>query len=204
MSLNFFPVQISAVAAKGYQLCRRLLTGSLLLLLISLSCLLLPATPPAFAGINDDKFDGNIYALYGGNGSLVPPRVTLADSLKQNKPALLVFFLDDSSDCKQFASVVSGLQGFYGKVADFLPINIDTIPIKSNYQPTEPGYYYSGVVPETVLIDQSGNVVLDAKGQVAFQKVDDVFRQIFNLLPRTESTEIKQRSFNEFNSELSK
>lgn len=193
MILNFF----ESLRGKMAIFSRRYLV-----LLVALFCVLFAASP-ALAGINDDKFDGNIYALYGGNGSLVPPRVTLADSLKRKKPAILVFFVDDSSDCKQFASVVSGVQAFYGRAADILPINVDTMPVKSSYETTEPGYYYSGVVPESVIIDGSGNVVLDAKGQVPFETIDDAFRKVFDLLPRTESKELKRRSFNEFNSELS-
>lgn len=194
MILNFFESQMGK---------RAIFRRCYLVLLVALFCVLF-ATSPALAGINDDKFDGNIYALYGGNGSLVPPRVTLADSLNRKKPAILVFFVDDSSDCKQFASVVSGVQAFYGRAADILPINVDTIPVKSSYERTEPGYYYSGVVPESVIIDGSGNVVLDAKGQVPFETIDDAFRKVFDLVPRTESKELKRRSFNEFNSELSK
>ncbi len=164
--------------------------------------LLLVATPPAWAGLNDDKYDGNIFALYAGNGSLVPPRVTLADSFKREKPALLVFYVDDSSDCKQYASVVSQLQAPYGRAADFMPIDIDSLPLKSQYKPTEPGYYYEGLVPQTVLIDQKGQVVLNQTGQIPYERVDDVFREVFNLLPRSESVELKRRTFNELNTEL--
>ncbi|HEY9810631.1 MAG TPA: thylakoid membrane photosystem I accumulation factor [Halomicronema sp.] len=170
--------------------------------LVTFFCLCF-AVSPALAGINDDAFDGNIYALYAGNGALVPPRVTLKDSFNRKKPAILVFYVDDSSDCKQFASVVSGVQAFYGRAADILPINVDTMPVKSSYERTEPGYYYNGVVPESVIIDGSGKVVLDAKGQVSFDTIDAVFRQVFDLLPSSESKELKRRSFNEFNSELS-
>ena len=91
--------------------------------LLAIFFLLLIATPTALASLNDDKFDGNIFALYAGNGSLVPARITLQDSLKNSKPTLLVFFLDDSKDCKQFSTVVSQLQEFYGRAADFIPVN---------------------------------------------------------------------------------
>jgi len=158
-------------------------------------------TPAALAGLNDDRFDGNIFALYGGNGSLVPPRVDLVDSLKQSRPALLVFFLDDSKDCKQFSTVVSELQRYYGRAADFIPVNVDAIWSDTD-DPTQEGYYYEGYVPQTVLIDQSGEVVLDEKGQVAFEKVDDAFREVFDLLPRSESVELKLRTVNEVNNEL--
>ncbi|NER28925.1 MAG: thioredoxin family protein [Symploca sp. SIO1C4] len=166
------------------------------------SSMLLLGTPPALAGLDDDRFDGNIFALYGGNGSLVPPRITLAESLKKDKPALLVFYVEDSSDCKRFSSVVSQLQQPYGRAASFIPINIDSLLPESSYKPTEPGYYYQGLVPQTVLINQEGKVVLNEVGQVSYEQIDDVFREVFDLLPRSESVELKRRAFNEINTEL--
>ncbi|MCL1470034.1 thylakoid membrane photosystem I accumulation factor [Argonema antarcticum] len=183
---------------------RQIFASCLLTLFAALSCLLLMGTPPALAGINDDYFDGNIYVLYAGNGSLVPSKVTLAQSLKGNKPTLLVFYVDDSRDSKQYAAVVSHLQQFYGRAADIIPVDVDSIPAKSTYEPTEPGYYYKGFVPQVVLFDQSGKEVLNGKGQVPFEQVDDAFRKLFNLLPRSESAELKQRVVNEFNTELAK
>jgi len=181
---------------------QRLGSTCLLSLVAIFGCLLLLGTPPALAGLNDDRFDGNIFALYGGNGSLVPPRVTLAESFKREKPALLVFYVDDSRDCKRFTTVVSQLQAPYGRVASFIPVDIDSLALKSTYNPTEPGYYYEGLVPQTVLIDQKGKVVLNETGQVPYERIDDVFRKVFDLLPRSESVELKRRTFNEFNTEL--
>ncbi|WP_236738850.1 thylakoid membrane photosystem I accumulation factor [Chroogloeocystis siderophila] len=158
--------------------------------------------PVAFAGISDDNFEGNVFILYGGNASLVPPKVKLEESLKRDKPTLLIFYVDDSSDCKQYAPVVTRLQAFYGRLVDFIPASVDTIALKETYTPTEPGYYYSGVVPQLVVFNQSGDVVLNETGQVPFEKVDDVFRDLFNLLPRSESVELKRRPINEFSSEL--
>jgi hypothetical protein len=165
-------------------------------------CLFCLGGLPAWAGMNDDKFEGNIFALYAGNGSLVPARGTLAESLQNHKPALLVFYIDDSKDCKQFATVVSSLQAIYGRVADFIPVAVDAIPRQPSYQPTEVGYYYQGLVPQMVLFDQAGKVVLNAPGQLSFEKADDVLRQVFNREPRPEAPDLKQRSINEFNSEL--
>lgn len=159
-------------------------------------------TPSALAGLDDDRFDGNIFALYAGNGSLVPPRVTLTESMSQGRPSLLFFFLDDSKDCKKFVTTISELQRFYGRAADFIPVNVDTLFPDTKNSPREPGYYYKGYVPQTVLINQSGKVVLDKKGQVPFETVDDVFRKVFDLLPRDQSVELRRRSFNEFNTEL--
>nr|WP_233219899.1 thylakoid membrane photosystem I accumulation factor [Pleurocapsa sp. CCALA 161] len=157
-------------------------------------------TSPVSATINDDRYEGNIYVLFGGNGSLVPPRMDLATSLKREKPAILVFCVDDSSDCKQFSGLVTRLQEFYGRAASIIPVSVDSFIDQDKYSPNEPAYYYSGVVPETVILDQKGQVVYDGKGQVPYEEMDDVLREVFNLLPRSESEVLKRRSFNEFNS----
>lgn len=159
-------------------------------------------TLPAIASIDDDRLDGNIFVVYAGNGSLVPAKLSLKDSLKRDLPTVLVFYLDDSRDCKQFAIVVSRIQEFYGRAANIIPISVDSIPMKDNYTPQEPGYYYRGGVPQTVIIGQNGKVIFDKKGQIPYETVDDVLREVFDLLPRSESVELKRRPFNEFNTEL--
>jgi peroxiredoxin len=157
-------------------------------------------TIPASATINDDRYEGNVYVLFGGNGSLVPPRMDLPTSLKREKPAILVFYIDDSSDCKQFSGLVTRLQEFYGRAASIIPVSVDSFIDRDRYSPDEPAYYYHGVVPETVILDQKGKVVYDGKGQVPYEEMDDVLRKVFDLLPRSESEVLKRRSFNEFNS----
>lgn len=158
----------------------------------------------AWAGLEDDRYDGDIFALYAGNGSLVPPRVKLATSLKQGKPVLLVFYTDDSRDSKEYATTVSRLQAPYGRVIDILAVRVDALPIKDKFEPTEEGYYYKGFVPQTVVFDQSGKIVLNETGTIAYEKIDDVFRTVFDLLPRSESVTLKRRLVNEVNTELVK
>jgi hypothetical protein len=182
---------------------RRFLTLTLTLTITLMGIVTFYASP-ALASLKDDHYDGTIFTLYGGNGSLVPPKVTLKDSFQRHKPALLVFFVDDSSDCKLFTTVVSQLQAFYGRAADFIPLSVDSLPVIRSQDPTQASYYYKGLVPQTVLINQEGKVVFDESGQVPFEKVDDVFRQVFDLLPRSESTTLKRRPVNELNTELVK
>ncbi|NJL88117.1 MAG: thioredoxin family protein [Leptolyngbyaceae cyanobacterium SM1_1_3] len=163
-------------------------------------CGLTPAS--AWASLSDDHYDGNIFALYAGNGSLVPPRVSLAQSFKAHKPVLLVFYVDDSYDCKQYSSVVSQLQAPYGRAANFIPIMADSVPVKDSYELTEPGYYFTGTVPQTLVFDQAGEVVFNAAGTVSYTAVDDALREVFDLLPRSQSAELKRRPVNEVNTEL--
>ena len=197
-----FPLSLIAQIFANY---RRLLATVLLTLLMTLNFLGLTGMPEAIAGLKDDHFDGNIYALYGGNGSLVPPKFTLKQALKNSeKGVLLVFYVDDSRDSKQYASVVSQLQSFYGRATDILPIAVDSLPVKDTYSKTEPGYYYEGVVPQTVVLDQSGQIVFNAKGQIPFIQVDNALRQIYDLPIRPESENLQPRIVNEFNTELAR
>ena len=177
----------------------RLAILSLLIIVISVSSCWIP---PAFATINDDRYEGNIFVLFAGNGSLIPPRMDLPTSLKRGKPAILVFYIDDSSDCKQFSGVINRVQEFYGRAASIIPVSVDSF-VGTEHSPDEPAYYYSGVVPETVILDQEGKVVYDGKGQVPYEEMDDALREVFDLLPRSESEVLKRRSFNEFNSGMS-
>lgn len=157
---------------------------------------------PAWAGIDDDNYDGNIFALYAGNGSIVPPKFNLAQSFKQDKPTLLFFYVDDSQDSKVFSSVVSQLQAPYGRAANFVPVAADSIPVQDSYEPNEAGYYFKGSVPQTVVFDADNNVVLNDIGQTSYETVDDKLREVFDLLPRDESVELRRRPVNEVNSEL--
>jgi len=177
-------------------LLTRLVVISLLIVLASSAWWM----SPALATIDDDRYEGNVFVLFGGNGSLVPPRMDLPTSLKREKPAIIVFYVDDSSDCKQYSGLVTRMQEFYGRAASIIPVTVDSFIDKDKYSRDEPAYYYSGVVPETVILDQKGKVVYDGKGQVPYEEVDDVLREVFDLLPRSESEVLKRRSFNEFNS----
>ena len=42
---------------------------------------------PAQAARDTNSYDGNIYALYAGNGSLVPPRSSLAQAMADHRVA---------------------------------------------------------------------------------------------------------------------
>jgi hypothetical protein len=181
---------------------RRLTLALLLAVTVIISGLPL-GNLPAQASLTDDRYDGNIFPLYAGNGSLIPPRLTLEQALKRSdRPAILSFYIDDSSDCKQFSTVLTQLDAYYGRAADLIFLSADTLPVKESYTPTEPGYYYKGYVPQTLIFDPSGDVVFDEIGQVPYEKMDDILRDLFNLLPRSESVELRRRVVNEVNMEL--
>ncbi len=134
------------------------------------------------AKLTDDSYDGNIFALYGGNGSIVPPRISLAQSLQLGRPAMVVFYVDDSADCKKFSPILNLAQGFYGKTLSLIAIPVDSLELqKKSYAPTEEAYYYKGTVPQTVLISGDGKVSFDQEGLFGFEDLDSAIRNLLDL-----------------------
>jgi hypothetical protein len=199
---QWFEIVASALRKRCENAFRCLGLGLSLVGLMVIAWLSLGGQPVAVAGLTDDNYDGNIFALYAGNGSLVPPKVSLEQSLKYKKPAIVVIYVDDSSDCKKFSSVISQLQAPYGRVTNFIPIMADSIPVKGSYEPTEVGYYFNDAVPQTLVFNAEGELVLNHTGITTYEAIDDVMREVFDLLPRSESEELRRRPINEVNTEL--
>ncbi|TYQ29796.1 thioredoxin family protein [Pseudanabaena sp. UWO310] len=152
---------------------------------ISLSILLgsfFAGVQPVHAKLTDDTYDGNIFALYGGNGSIVPPRISLAQSLELGRAAMVVFYVDDSADCKRFSPILNLAQGFYGKTISLIAVPVDSLDLqKKNYAPTEEAYYFKGTVPQTVLISGDGKVSFDREGVFGFEELDSAIRNLLGL-----------------------
>ncbi|MGB2926350.1 MAG: thylakoid membrane photosystem I accumulation factor [Limnothrix sp.] len=156
---------------------------------------------PTWASMDDDRYDGNVFVLYAGNGSLVPARLTLKGAIARQLPILLVFYADDSRDSKRFAPIVSEMQSYYEKVVSIIPVAIDSIPVQKNYSKDEVGYYYSGKIPQTVILNKKGKIIFDEAGQADFNDLDNTFRKLFDL-PLRKGKDLKKpiQSFNEYNS----
>ncbi|WP_019498807.1 thylakoid membrane photosystem I accumulation factor [Pseudanabaena sp. PCC 6802] len=139
---------------------------------------------PAYANLKDDRFDGNIFALYGGNGSLVPPKVDLKESLRLGKPAVIAFYIDDSYDCKLYTPVLNDVQAYYGKAVSIIPIAVDSLDLstpKTNFNTDDEAYYYRGFVPQTVVLSPDRKVLFDLDGKPDFADLDAALRQIPGL-----------------------
>ena len=163
---------------------------------------LLLLVSPAQAVLNDDNYDGNIYALYAGNGSLVPPANTLEDTLADQRTAVIVYYLDDSAVSKRFAPVVSELQRLWGRGIDLLPLTIDPLQGRQPTGAADPASYWRGQIPQVVVIDPNGEVVFDQEGQVSLGSINDAISRATGL-PAPELPAINQEgSFNEVNIEV--
>jgi hypothetical protein len=137
---------------------------------------------PVQARLTDDTYDGNIFALYGGNGSIVPAKISLAESLQKGRASMLVFYVDDSADCKRFSPILNLAQGFYGKTISLIAVPVDSLDLQTkNYTPADEAYYYKGTVPQTVLISGEGKVSYDREGLFGFEELDSAIRDLLHL-----------------------
>ena len=168
-------------------------------LLVAGLCLLLLASPSE-AARDTDSYDGNIFALYAGNGSLVPPATTLKDALEKNRTSVIVYYLDDSSTSKIFAPVVSELQRLWGREVELLPFTTDAFQGDDSQDLSDPATYWHGTIPQVVVIDGKGKILLDEDGQVPLEAINAAISAATGIeAPAEGSTTI---SFNELNTEV--
>ena len=173
------------------------LAGLLLALL-----LLLPGGSPAWAGLDDDRYDGNIFALYAGNGSLVPPRSTLAEARAEGRVAVVVYYLDDSSVSKRFAPVVSELQRQWGNSIELIPLVTDPLQDRQKEGADDPATYWKGTIPQVVVFDRTGKVVFDASGAVGTDAINTAVSRATGIPLAAGSSALTTESFNELNAEV--
>ena len=174
----------------------------LLTAILSLCLTLTLFLPNAYGARETDSYDGNIFPIYAGNGSLVPPPSTLSQSLDNKRASVIIFYLDDSATSKAFAPVVSGLKLLWGSSVDLIPLTTDELQNKVSNDPRNESYYWHGNIPQVVVIDPEGNVVLDREGQIPIDTINNAISTATGLPKPSFSITIK--SFNEYNSEPSK
>ena len=171
-----------------------------LMLIVAMGLLWAPG--PAAASLENDRYDGNIFALYAGNGSLVPPRSSLAQSLAEHRVAVVVYYLDDSSVSKQFAPVVSELQRLWGNGIDLIPLVTDPLQNRPDGGAADPAHYCDGLIPQVVVIGSDGRVVFDRHGQVSVDAINAAVSEATGLPVAPGSGSSATLSFNEINSEV--
>ncbi|AAP99914.1 MULTISPECIES: thylakoid membrane photosystem I accumulation factor [Prochlorococcus] len=174
-------------------------TSFALTLILSLVFLLVS---PAFAARDTNSFDGNIFPIYAGNGSLVPPQSTIESSLNNKRTSVIVFYLDDDANSKQFAPVVSGLKLLWTSSIDIIPLTTDELSRGMTDDITNPAYYWHGKIPQLVVLDGEGNILLDEEGQIPIEKINSAISLASGL--EAPDFNISIKSFNEYNSDASK
>ncbi len=199
---NLFFNKYSKISFKTLEFKKFYFTLILFRLFSLLLILFLHSVNPVYSARDTNSYDGNIFPIYAGNGSLVPPPSTLSESLKNKRTSVLVFYLDDSSTSKQFAPVVSGIKLLWSSSIDLIPLSIDELDNDDNKAFTDPGYYWHGNIPQVVILDGEGKVLLDKEGQVSFDEINAAITKGTGL--KKPDFDLTVKSFNEYNSEPSK
>ena len=167
-------------------------------LFAALLTLVLALAAPAQAARDTNSYDGNIFALYAGDGALVPPSVSLADALAAERPVLLAFFLDDSAASKAFAPLLSDLSGRWGKVVDLIALPSEPYRVDPKAPVGDPSHYWRGTVPQLLVINSEGKVLLDVDGRMDPTEIEAALSEATGL--SISNNERRSTSFNEINS----
>ena len=169
---------------------------SLLIILIFITSL------PANASRDSNSYDGNIFPIYAGNGSIVPPQTTLEESLKNKRISVLFFYLDDSSDSKAMAPIISGLDLIWRNNIDLIAITTDELQSKTSTSDTnKPNYYWNGLIPQTLILDSTGEVKFNKNGMVNIEDLNKVIGELNGI--NINNSKFSVESFNEYNSIIS-
>ncbi|KGF89677.1 MULTISPECIES: thylakoid membrane photosystem I accumulation factor [Prochlorococcus] len=156
----------------------------------------------ANASRDNNSYDGNIFPIYAGNGAIVPPNTTLQESLKNKRVAVLFFYLDDSSDSKKMAPIISGLDLIWRNNIDIIALTTDELQDKEKSDfPNEPNYYWNGLIPQTIIINSDGEVKYDKNGMINIDELNNVVAELKGI--EIKDTKFSLESFNEYNSIIS-
>ena len=170
--------------------------------LIILIYLLTNINIPVYGSRISDSYDGNIFPIYAGNGSLVPPQTSLKESIQNKRVSILFFYLDDSADSKALAPVIAGLDLIWKNNIDIIPLTTDELQNKVFTDPLEEGFYWNGYIPQTIILDEKGSVKFDKNGQLDFDEINKVISEIKGI--KLENSSFTVESFNEYNSQIAK
>ena len=157
----------------------------------------------ANANRDTNSYDGNIFPIYAGNGAIVPPKTTLKDSLKNKRVSILFFYLDDSSDSKAMAPVISGLDLIWRENIEIIALTTDELQNEEKSDlPTEPNYYWNGLIPQTIILDTNGEVKFNINGMANFGDMNKIISQSTGIEIDNDSS-FSVEAFNEYNSTIS-
>ena len=183
-----------------HPLIKRLISRAVLLIALLIGFTGAPSG--ALAALDNDRYDGNIFSLYAGNGSLVPPRSSLDQAMADQRVAVLVYYLDDSSVSKRFAPSVSELQRLWGNQVELMPLVTDPLQNRPDTGRTDPAHYWHGEIPQVVVIDADGRVRFDESGQVNVDAISAAISEATGIPLREGAAPSGSLSFNELNTEV--
>ena len=115
---------------------------------------------------------------------------------------VLFFYLDDSSDSKSMAPIISGLDLIWRNNIDIIALTTDELQNKEKSDVSnEPNYYWNGLIPQTIILNSDGEVKYDQNGMINIDELNKVIGELKGI--DIEDTTFSVESFNEYNSIIS-
>jgi len=112
------------------------------------------------------------------------------------------FYLDDSSDSKAMAPIISGLDLIWRNNIDIIALTTDELQDKEKSDlRNEPNYYWNGLIPQTIILNSDGEVKYDKNGMINIDELNKVIGELKGI--DIEDTTFSVESFNEYNSIIS-
>ena len=101
------------------------------------------------------------------------------------------------------APVISGLDLIWRENIDIIALTTDELQneLKSDL-PTQPNFYWNGLIPQTIIIDSNGQVKFDSNGMVDFGNLNKIISESTGIEIETDSS-FSVEAFNEYNSTIS-
>jgi len=126
----------------------------------------------------------------------------LQESLKNKRVSVLFFYLDDSSDSKAMAPIISGLDLIWRNNIDIIALTTDELQDKEKSDlRNEPNYYWNGLIPQTIILNSDGEIKYDKNGMINIDELNKVIGELKGI--DIEDTTFSVESFNEYNSIIS-
>ena len=101
---------------------------------------------------------------------------------------------------KDFAPLLSDLDGRWGRVVEVIALASDPFRVDAKAPQSDPSHYWRGTVPQLLLLDNSGKVLLDVDGRMDMNVIESAISKATGIDLPSEQADRSSTSFNEINS----
>ena len=113
---------------------------------------------------------------------------------------MLAFYLDDSAASKDFAPLLSDLDGRWGRVTEVIALPSDPYSVDSKAPLSDPSHFWRGTVPQLLVLSSEGKVLYDVDGRMDVGKIEQALSDATGIALPEGQAERSSTSFNEINS----
>ena len=100
------------------------------------------------------------------------------------------------------APVISGLDLIWRENIDIIALTTDELQNEEKSDlPTEPNFYWNGLIPQTIILDRNGQIKFDKNGMAEFGEMNKIISQTTGI-ETDKNSSFTVEAFNEYNSTI--